>query len=50
MDSGVTTQGSVLLKNIDLIYMNSKEIKEFETKLDKLIIVLFLVIFFFLCI
>jgi len=43
MESGVTTQGRIFLK-----YMNSKEIKQFETLVDRIIIVLVMVLFFFL--
>ena len=47
MDSGVTTQGSVLSKGL---IMDSKELVKFEKLLDTIIIVLILVLVLFLCI
>ena len=46
MDSGVTTQGSVLFKF--RVNMTSKEIKDFERTLDLIIFFLVLVLFIIL--
>jgi hypothetical protein len=46
MDSGVTTQGSVLFKF--RVNMTSKEIKDFETTMDIIIICLAILLFIIL--
>ena len=48
MDSGVTTQGSVLFKF--KVNMTSKELKDFERTMDIIIIGLFITLSIILCI